>query len=279
MRRQEASQHALTERGYELDREGQEAQNRANTAAVELERAAARERANAERVSELETRIAAAGAELEQTRTQLSGIAEERTQQHSFLADGGRRGAAPFASRWRRASRRRARRPKRSLRRSGSWRASRRHAMHLLTLAGNARNHTAQGEESLAALEREAERLEAEMGQARSELENLGAQSGQARLRFESAAEALKRLESEIAALREALQARRAEEAALRARVNQLRGEQATVAGRRDSLQSLIRNHSYSTDTVRRLLKPGALAQGMAPVGTLADFHRGERRA
>ena len=51
---------------------------------------------------------------------------------------------------------------------------SRRHAMHLLTLAGNARNHTAQGEESLAALEREAERLEAEMGQARNELENLG---------------------------------------------------------------------------------------------------------
>jgi chromosome segregation protein len=44
------------------------------------------------------------------------------------------------------------------------------------------------------------------------------------------------------------------------------------VTGRRDSLQSLIRNHSYSTDTVRRLLKPGALAQGMAPVGTLADF-------
>jgi chromosome segregation protein len=39
---QESSQHRLTEQGYELDREGQEAQNRANTAAVELERAAAR---------------------------------------------------------------------------------------------------------------------------------------------------------------------------------------------------------------------------------------------
>ena len=52
----EASQHALTERGYELDHEAQEAQNRANAAAVELERAAARERSNAERVSELEAR-------------------------------------------------------------------------------------------------------------------------------------------------------------------------------------------------------------------------------
>jgi chromosome segregation protein len=110
------------------------------------------------------------------------------------------------------------------------------------------------------------------MSQARNEQENLGVESGQAKLRFESAADALKRLEGEIAAMRETLQTKRAEENAQRARANQLRGEQATIAGRRDSLQSLIRNHSYSTDTVRRLLKPGALGQGMAPVGTLADF-------
>ena len=58
---QETSQHALTERGYELDREVLESQTRASTAAVELERAAARERSNTERVSELEARIAAVG--------------------------------------------------------------------------------------------------------------------------------------------------------------------------------------------------------------------------
>ena len=51
-----------------------------------------------------------------------------------------------------------------------------------------------------------------------------------------------------------------------------MRGELASVTGRRDSLQALIRNHSYSTDTVRRLLKPGAMGEGMSPVGTLADF-------
>ena len=144
--------------------------------------------------------------------------------------------------------------------------------MHLLTLAGNARNSTAQAEESLAALEREAERLGAEMAQARNELENLGVQSGQAKLNFESAAEALKRLEAEIADLRQSLQARRAEEDALRAHANQLRSAQATAAGRRNSLSALIRDHSYATDTVRRLLKPGALGQGMTPTGTLADF-------
>ena len=268
---QEASQHTLTERGYELDREGQEAQNRASEAAVELERATARERSNAEHVGELETRIAAAVAELEQTRTQLGSIAEERAQHHAFLET-----AAGEARAFRQKVEARQQEARTAAEEvftaERELEASRHRVMHLLTLAGNARNHMAQGEESLAALEREAERLQAEIGQARNEQEKLGAESAQARRSFESAAETLKRLEGEIATLRETLQAKRAEENTQRARANQLRSEQATVAGRRESLEAMIRNHGYSTDTVRRLLKPGALAPGMAPMGTLADF-------
>jgi chromosome segregation protein len=267
----ESSQHTLTERGYELDHEAQEAQNRANGAAVELERAAARERSNTERVGELEARLASSAAELEQTRTQMAAIAEERTQQRSFLDT-----AAGEAKAFRQkveAHQQEARvAAEEVFRAEREMEMTRRHAMHLLTMAGNARNSVAQSEESLAALEREADRLNAEMGQSRNELENLGVQSGQARLNFESATDALKRLEAEIAELRDTLQARRGEENTLRARANQLRGEHASVAGRRDSLQALIRNHSYSTDTVRRLLKPGAMGEGIAPVGTLADF-------
>ena len=86
--------------------------------------------------------------------------------------------------------------------------------------------------------------------------------------------ETLKRLEGEIAALRERLAgaaARRKMRCGRRA--NQLRSEQATAAGTaRIRWSRLIRDHSYSTDTVRRLLKPGALAERMTPVGTLADF-------
>jgi chromosome segregation protein len=267
----EASQHSLTERGYELDHAAQEAQNRANTSAVELERAAARERSNTERVSELEARMASSAAELEQTRTQMSSIAEERTQQRAFLDT-----AAGEAKAFRQkveAHQHEARvATDEVFTAERQMEVTRRHAMHLLSLAGNARNSVAQSEESLAALEREAERLEAEMAQSRNELESLGVQSGQARLNFESATETLKRLEGEIVALREALNARRTEENALRTKANQLRGELASVAGRRDSLQALIRNHSYSTDTVRKLLKPGAMGDGLSPVGTLADF-------
>ena len=267
----EASQHTLTERGYELDHGAQDAQNRANSAAVELERAAARERGNTERVGELEGRLTASAAELEQTQSQLGGIAEERAQQHSFLET-----AAGEARAFRQKVEARQQEARGAAEEvfnaERQLESSRRHAIHLLTMAGNARNSTAQGEESLAALEREADRLEAEMGQSRNELESLGVQSGQARLNFDSATETLRRLESEITALRESLQARRAEENAQRARANQLRSEHASLGGRRNSLEALIRNHSYSTNSVRQLLKPGALGQGMAPVGTLADF-------
>ena len=268
---QEATQHQITERGYELDRQGQEAQTTANNAAVELERAKARVRGNFERVGELGARIAAAAAELEATRTQMAGIDEERSQQKTFL-DSAAGEAREFRQKVEAGQAEARSAAEEVFSAERQLESSRRHAMHLLTQAGNARNHTAQSEESLAALEREAERLDTEMGQARNEQETLGVLKDEARLRYESSSETLKRLEGEIAALRASLQARRAEENSLRGRANQLRSEHATVAGRRNSLEALIRNHSYSTDTVRRLLKPGALGPDMATVGTLADF-------
>jgi chromosome segregation protein len=267
----EANQHALTERGYQLDHQAQESQSRAGTAAVELERAAARERSNAERISELAARAASAAAELDQTRTQLAGIAEERAQQKAFLETAAGEARA-FHQRVEAQQAEARKASEEVLSAERTMETTRRHVMHLLTLAGNARNSTAQAEESLAALEREAERLTAEIKQATIELENHGVERGQVHLRFETAAETLKRLEAEITTLRESLQTRRSEEAALRAHANTLRSEHASAEGRKRSLDALIRDHSYSTDTVRHLLKPGALGQGVAPVGTLADF-------
>ncbi|HVN92585.1 MAG TPA: chromosome segregation protein SMC [Terracidiphilus sp.] len=267
----EATQHTLTERGYALDHEGEEARNQASQAAVELERGKARERSNIERVSELEVRIAASGIELDQTRTQMAGIEEERAQQRSFLET-----AAGEAHQFREKVEARQHEARAAAEdvytAERELEAGRRHAMHLLTMASNARNSIVQGEESLFALEREAERLDSEMGQAHVEQENLTVQCAESRQRFEAADAAVKRLDAEIAALREAAQSKRADEGTRRAQANQLRGEQAALAGRRDSLNSLIRNHGYATDTVRRLLKPGALGPSVAPVGTLADF-------
>ncbi len=185
-----------------MEQEGQEAQKRASETALELERATARERSNTERSGELETRIAAAGAELEQTRTQLAGVTEERAQHQSFMET-----AAGEAREFRHKVEARQQEARAAaeevFRAERELETNRRHAMNLLTLAGNARNHMAQGEESLAALEREAERLNAEMQQARNEQENLGVETGLARQRHEAAAERLKSLEAEIASVRD----------------------------------------------------------------------------
>jgi chromosome segregation protein len=267
----DATQHDLTSRGYELDRQSQSANAQANAAAVELERAAARERSNAERVLELDSRLAATAAELEQTRQQSANIAEERAQHKSFLEN-----AAEEARVFRQQVEAR-----QAEARAGASQVAdaerqvetgRRQTMQLLTQAGYSRNQTAQAEEALAALERDHLRLENEMQQARHEAESLGAERGQANLRFQSAAESLKQLESEIAEQRAALASQRQHETALRARSNQLRGEQASLTGRRNSLDAVIKNHSYSTETVRKLLKPDSLGPGMTPIGTLADF-------
>ena len=100
----------------------------------------------------------------------MSGIAEERSSSAFLETAAGE--AKAFRQKVEAQPAGGAHRGGRGLCARAAARSSRRHAMHLLTLAGNARNHTAQAEESLAALEREAERLEGEMGQARDEQEN-----------------------------------------------------------------------------------------------------------
>ena len=126
----------------------------------------------------------------------------------------------------------------------------------------------------MAGLEREAERLLSESDVARQELTQLGLERGQVKLSFESVTERLQRLEAEIAALRLEIEGSRNAESQSKKRGDQLRGEQATLMGRRNSLEALIREHSYSTDTVKNLFraKPAAGAGELAPMGTLADF-------
>ncbi|MGB0124447.1 MAG: chromosome segregation protein SMC, partial [Silvibacterium sp.] len=150
--------------------------------------------------------------------------------------------------------------------------AGRRQAMQLLSQLGQVRNQAAQSEESLAALERDADRLAMEMASAKGDLEALGSERGQVSMKFESVTDTLKRLEGEIAELRAEISDKRIDEAEAKRRGDQLRAERATLTGRRDSLDSLIREHSYSTDTVRNLFRSNSLGGGLAPVGTLADF-------
>ncbi|HZD50683.1 MAG TPA: AAA family ATPase, partial [Silvibacterium sp.] len=258
-------------RGYELDSQAKQAQVRASQCAVELERVTARQNANRERIVELEARAAAGAAELEQARQHLTSLTAERDAQRAFLETAAAESAA-FHQQVE-ATQRQARDAVAAV--SGAEQrveAARRQAMQLISQLGQVRNQTAQAEESLASLERDADRLATEISSAKHDLEALGAERGQLSINFESITETLKRLETEITALRDNIAAKRAEETEAKRRGDQLRAEHATLTGRHNSLSALIREHSYSTDTVRKLFRSNSLGGGLAPVGTLADF-------
>jgi chromosome segregation protein len=258
-------------RGYQLDGSAKEAGIRANQAAVELERAATRQHSNQERIAELQARIAAGSAELEQSRQHLGSLTAERESHRSFLETAAAEAAAfSEETKLRQGLAREAVQAVSAA--EQELEATRRHAISLLTQVGNARSQVQHAEDSLTALEQDAERLAGEIHAAKRDLESLGVERGQASLNFESVTEQLKRLEAEIESLRSEISGKRSEEAEAKRRGDQLRADMAALSGRKSSLEALIREHSYSTDTVRKLLKSDSLGGGLAPVGTLADF-------
>jgi chromosome segregation protein len=262
---------AGTSRGYQLDISAKEAAGKASQAAVELERAVSRQGSNEERIAELDARATAASAELEQARQHLDGLTAEREGQRKFLET-----AAAEAEGFRQQAQLKQQQVRDAAQAVGvaeqKLETGRRQAIQLLQQAANARNQTAQAEESLASLEREATRLATEMAAARRDLDALGAERGQLSMNFQSVTATLERLEREIAQLRAEIAAKRAEESDAKRRGDQLRAEHATLTGRKNSLESLIRDHSYSTDTVKKLLRQNSLGGALAPAGTLADF-------
>ncbi len=267
----QAEHSAGTARGYALDGSVKEASAKANQAAVELERAASRQTSNEERIVELDARTKAGSAELEQARQHLDGLTAEREGQRVFLET-----AAAEAAGFRQQAQQKQQQVRDAAQAVSAaeqkLEAGRRQAIQLLQQAAQARNQTAQAEESLASLEREASRLATEMMAAKRDLDALGAERGQLSMNFESVTATLSRLEQEIAGLRSEIAAKRGEESEAKRRGDQLRAEHATLTGRRNSLESLIRDHSYSTDTVKKLLRQNSLGGSLAPAGTLADF-------
>ncbi len=265
---------ANVNQGYALDAGAKEASSRANQAALELERASARFHANTDRIGDLAARASAAAGELETVRVQVEGLTSEREQNRQFL-ESSAADAAAFREKAN-AESQKAREAAGAVQQAEQrLEGERRRVMQLTTQANTARSQTAQAEESLASLDREAARLATEMAAAKRDLDALGSERGQASLTFESVTEALKRLEQEIGSLRSEIEVKRREESEAKRRGDQLRGERATITGRRNSLDALLREHSYSTDTVRKLFRHGSTGNGqgkLAAVGTLADF-------
>ncbi|MGO4212769.1 AAA family ATPase [Terriglobus sp. YAF25] len=122
---------------------------------------------------------------------------------------------------------------------------------------------TASNTDRISELETRLETGNAELAQIRQQMETLAAERAETQSFLESAT-------AEAAGAQ--LESKRSEESETKRRGDQLRAEVATLLGRRNSLEALIREHSYSTDTVRNIFRHNAATSTVAPIGTLADF-------
>lgn len=275
----EAMDRDHTERvrcGYTLDEQVRDQTMIASHTAVELERISARTAANRDRTAELKVRLTTGAEEVVTAREHLSGLDIEQERLRSFLDSAMEQvgNSAKDAQRLQQA----AQEAVQAVRaREQHAEESRRRAMQLIQRANQVENEQTQATAALASLERESERLLAESVGAREELATLGVQRGQVKMSFESVSERLTRLELEIASCRLKIGEGRSTESQSRQRANQLRGEVASLNGQVRSAEGLIRDHAYSTDTVKNILRASnkrisQTNQQNSTLGTLADF-------
>src|ERR1017187_8928383 len=273
----EAEHGESTERGYAIETELRENRDRLSQLAMEIDRAHARRRHNQERCAELLVRVASSEAELAQARHRLTALESERESNRQILESAAadlaaaqsdlvlcQQDAAAAAASLAEIER--------------QQEESRVAIFDTVSSASRLRNQLAQAEERLAGADRSARRLETEITNANLQVETFGGQRGQLALEFETVTQRVAGITEEISQLRPLLEAKRLEETRAKTNLDVLRAEFATALGRKGSLEAVIAEHGYSTESVRRLFQSGVMQSGLAPVGVLADFLEVEPR-
>jgi chromosome segregation protein len=267
----EAEQSERTQRGYAIDSELRQNHDRLSQIALETDRAHARRRTNEERCAELVARSASSDAELTQARSRLSSL-EAELQSHRQVLESA---AAELAS----AQHELALCQQEAAAASTDLDSLEREieqgrsaVMQAVANAAQLHNQLTQAQERLAAVDRENQRLQSEISAADAQVEAFGGQRGQLALEFETVSQRVNGLSAEITQLRASLEAKRQEETESKRHLDGLRAEYAGALGKKGSLEAVIAEHGYSTESVRRLFQSGALQGGRAPVGVLADF-------
>ena len=273
----EAEHADRTQRGYAIETEIRENRERLNQIKLESERAYAQRRHNEERCAELVVRSAASEAELAQAQHRLTALEAERDSNRQLLESA----AADFAT----AQQELAQCQQDAADAANALaelehqqEASRGAIIEVVASASNLRNLLTQAEERLAAVGREAQRLQIEVAAADSQVEAFGGQRGQFALEFESVSQRVAGLTAEISQARESIESKRREETEAKTRLDSLRAEYASAIGKKGSLEAVIAEHGYSTESVRRLFQSDVMNGGLAPAGVLADFLEVEPR-
>ncbi|MGA9389656.1 MAG: chromosome segregation protein SMC [Candidatus Sulfotelmatobacter sp.] len=272
------SEHSeSTERGYAIEAELRENRDRLSQLAMEIDRAAARRRHNDERCAELVVRSASAEAELAQARHRLSSLESERDSNRQMLESAAVDLAA--AQQDLALSQLEASAAATALAELEHQQEESRVAIFdTVSSVSRLRNQLAQAEERMAGADREARRLETEITSANSQVEAFGGQRGQLALEFETVTQRVAGIGEEISQLRRLIESKRLEETSAKTNLDGLRAEFATALGKKGSLEAVIAEHGYSTESVRRLFQSGVMQSGLAPVGVLADFLEVEPR-
>ena len=265
------------QRGYAIEAEMRENGGRLNELKLEADRKQAQRRHNEERCNELTARAAASSGELDQARLRVAALEEELNSNRQVLDSA----AADLASAQLEleASQIQATSAAEAL--AGleqQQEHSRIATLECVASLSNLRNQLTQAEERMAAADREAQRLQTEMAAARAQAETFGGERGQLALEFESVSQRVSALTEEIAQTRDLLALKKRQESEGKNHLDGLRAEYASALGKKSSLEAVIAEHGYSTESVRRLFQSGSMQGGLAPVGVLADFLEVEPR-
>ena len=266
-----------THRGYAIENENMQNRQALNAIALEIDRATSRRATNEERCAELNARSAAAGAELEREQSHCEALQAELRANSQFAESAASEvAAAQHEFQVRQSDAQTSITAVADAERRQE--ADRQSAMEIMSSVAQVRNQISQTEGHLASLEREANRLEREIAAVRIDIGNFGGKRGQIAFEFESVSQKASALSVRIADVRGQVDAKRNEEDEAKHRLDGLRAEYATALGKKNSLETVINEHGYSTESVKRLFQSHTLGKGFAPVGVLADFLEVENR-
>ncbi len=266
-----------TQRGYAIETETRQNRERLSQITIEGDRGKARIRTNEERCAELIVRSASAEAELAQAQNRLAALEEERNG-HQQVLDSAAADLASAQQEYDLSQQETACAAINLALLESEQETNRSAILEAVGSASNLRNQLTQSEERLAGIGREEQRLRAEIATASSQSETFGGQRGQIALEFESVSQRVHGLAAEIATLRETIETKRSVESDTKKRLDSIRSEYATALGKKGSLEAVIAEHGYSTESVRRLFQSGAMQGGNTPAGVLADFLEVEPR-
>ncbi|MGB8011964.1 MAG: chromosome segregation protein SMC [Terriglobales bacterium] len=273
----EAEHSGRTQRGYAIETETRQNRERLNQIAIEGDRGKARIRTNEERCAELMVRTASSETEMAQAQSRLTALEDERDG-HQQVLDSAAADLAAAQEEYNLSQQETAHAAINLALLESEQESHRTAILEAVGAASNLRNQLTQSEERLAGIGREEQRLRAEIAAASSQSETFGGQRGQIALEFESVSQRASGLAAETASLRETLDAKRSAENETKKHLDSIRSEYATALGKRGSLEAVIAEHGYSTESVRRLFQSGAMQGGNTPAGVLADFLEVEPR-